>query len=1233
MSPRITSIGRRDPIGPRVAARAALAAVGVVFGVLALVGPSIGEGGFALAQATASPSPSGAAPGGGPPTINLLNPSAGYYPALVTDEANGEDTPKVSDEFDGVDRAYHLLAWGGNVPPNAIVEAYIEYPGDDLLGIQPIESTIGPMDPVPGRSDAWELYWEIPNDFSEGGAIIRVRLFTQTAAGIEEVAADEVEVDMEHNDATPAGSDDAEETVEIRWPSSNGQLGFYKGYKGQWRTAIEGTLSNVSTARVAVGYSVTPPGGEPEFKFCQNLQTAQPVANAARLWAYDCALQAKDTPMSVTAIFALAEDIDNAAHGPCCASAANQMTWDSADVHLVQPYVQTVQEMKLSLHSSTTPTDAPDRKRTVILDSSGNSLTFRCLSFIARVTDHLDRPVEGANIDVHLSGPTDRAWFAFDDVDGDSTVLLTGGYKKPDKGVHTTEEGFDCENDEAGEEDTAGYIPNDQAEHNIPGGDDIKHRESAAGTGASSGVQPNLTDAAPFPRGVGQWRWNIRSHVPGISNMTVWIDDEEAANPDERPIDTDTLEPGEPSATIFGQWYAETPKLSFEPAGGSARAGECTKYVLRARSKNDVIPHINVDIHATGPDDGLDFCNPDGATQGRKAPDKGPADNASPHEAEDPEESSHVGQTPRVQHTEAETDETGNLVFGLISPVAGDTTITAWIDGESEFDNDIQDSNEVAATVTHSWATAVGDAEISFLNPSGYGSGGTARAGGDQVSNKTDANSTYPIVVRVDSADLTPTVEVFLGAGASPTMFTKLGDATRVGQSDSYELQWPASVPTDGSYTLRALIPGTTVMEERLITVNNTTRNPNPTTQDPGDSDPAFETIEITGPAAGASAPFNKRALTIEGTASAGADGVDLFYTKAAAKDTPEDASWISCGYVDLAGGTAVQGFRGPCTLTSTDQPSQVTGIAAIALDCRTSDNCDAAPPQPGPGGAPPPPRQALRESGDAQRVFGAEANPLISIEPAEDEAEVDGCERFVMTAFDQTGQAMVGANLDIHVTGPSDNIRFCDVEAGSTRAYPADGQHAADANDPNAGFHDNVDSSDSRHTEGRASGSGRFIFGISSPDVGDTQILGWIDQNDNDLQDTGENSDTSVMHWKTFVEEPPPPKGSCTIVGTSGNDRLEGTSGADVICGRGGNDVLIGRGGNDILKAGRGNDVLQGGAGHDQLKGAPGKDLLKGGSGRDVLTGQAGADRLNGGGGRDRCSGGRGRDRLRRCE
>ena len=83
------------------------------------------------------------------------------------------------------------------------------------------------------------------------------------------------------------------------------------------------------------------------------------------------------------------------------------------------------------------------------------------------------------------------------------------------------------------------------------------------------------------------------------------------------------------------------------------------------------------------------------------------------------------------------------------------------------------------------------------------------------------------------------------------------------------------------------------------------------------------------------------------------------------------------------------------------------------------------------------------------------------------------------------------------------------------------------------------------------------------------------------------------------------------TIIGTTGDDRLDGTTDADLIRGRGGDDVLHGDGyapgipGNGQGPAAYigGDDTLRGGGGNDRLSGGHGADVLVGGAGADVFS------------------------------
>ena len=72
----------------------------------------------------------------------------------------------------------------------------------------------------------------------------------------------------------------------------------------------------------------------------------------------------------------------------------------------------------------------------------------------------------------------------------------------------------------------------------------------------------------------------------------------------------------------------------------------------------------------------------------------------------------------------------------------------------------------------------------------------------------------------------------------------------------------------------------------------------------------------------------------------------------------------------------------------------------------------------------------------------------------------------------------------------------------------------------------------------------------------------------------------------------------SKSIVGTSGNDRLNGFNGVNYMYGLKGIDILNGYGGNDVLFGGEDRDTLYGQDGSDELYGNAGNDVLVGGNG-----------------------------------
>lgn len=1176
----------------RIAARMTLGFVAAILCLtLVLAGASMGvASSLAFSQPSPSGSPSG--PAGEPGQIFLLNPSKAYEPASDVQEPpqpNPDpdqptlDDPKVSDKFDGSDTAYHIVAVVKDPPPTTLIEAYWQTGTAN-------EVTIGELTPAPGSPGTYELFWDIPSNIgNQPRGFIIVRLFEETPNGFEQVSEDSVQVRIADRPVIFAagGPVSAAETVELTWPSQGGPLGFYKGAGagGVWRTVVSGTASAATepvppndpggngAGQIRLFYSKTPPGVAPEFTSCGQGGTSAGGPNGARSFNITCALQGTDTPSRVTALAAVAmENHDDTGEGEPLYSQ------EAADVHVVAPYMQRVEDMTFDLTSSTRSDS--DRRRHTAQGASNTS----CLAYVVTAKDLFDRPVLGANVDVHIQGPNDQLQFG-DDADPGQVSSV---YQNPQKD-HSSEAARDC--------DSATANFGTQGDHNVPGGNDIKHRESTTGTGLTGSV------------GHGEWLFHVWSPSVGDTQITAWLDDEPVASDTaKREADDDLLGGSEKTDTNFAQWLPSAPAVTIDPTGATAVAGECQRFIVRVRGGARPVRGANVDVHATGPSNDLDFCDPGDGSE-LNAPTQGTG-----HNAEDEREVSHAGEPPVAQHTEGVSNDAGNLIVGITSPVAGDTTLTAWYDaGETPFDNDVQDSGEASASATTNWIVGTGDAAVSWVNPSPYGSAGT------NVANTRDVDEAFHLVSRVSSVNPVA-VEFFYRSGTDPLV--KIADATRVGQTDTYEAYWPVDV-ADGSYTLVARIRDTSITAEQTVTVRNEDDPIDPTTT-------AFETLEITAPLNGDRATFVRGRLPIRGVASAGAEGVVLYYTKSGAITTPGSGAWTQCGTSTLPAGSAPKEFTLECTLSGADQPSLVTGVAAVAYNCFGGE-CDV---------------DQSNNSGDAHRVIGVEANPILGMEPAEAAAVVDTCQKFVVTLTDQTGQPIPGQNLDAHLVGPGGGGNFCAPEdgTGTGRRAPNEGGHLSDGDETDEGYHDEGGSR-IRHTETESTGNGRFIFGIESALAGDSQVTVWLDVNDNDVQDQGEVNDISVMHWRSDGTS------TCDITGTDGPDVLEGSDASETICGFGGNDTIRGRGGNDFIRGGAGSDALRGNAGNDRAGGAAGndnvfggggRDRLFGGGGRDVvkghrsndrLRGNRGNDRLTGGRGRDDCSGGGGRDRVRSCE
>lgn len=102
------------------------------------------------------------------------------------------------------------------------------------------------------------------------------------------------------------------------------------------------------------------------------------------------------------------------------------------------------------------------------------------------------------------------------------------------------------------------------------------------------------------------------------------------------------------------------------------------------------------------------------------------------------------------------------------------------------------------------------------------------------------------------------------------------------------------------------------------------------------------------------------------------------------------------------------------------------------------------------------------------------------------------------------------------------------------------------------------------------------------------------------------------------------------TVIGTSGNDRIEGSPDrGQVIYGGAGNDFIWSNREDDTVFGGAGNDYIDGYHGHDRLYGGAGEDTIDGGKGHDVIHGGDGHDVLAGGSDNDTIYGGGGNDTI----
>ncbi|MGH2805984.1 MAG: hypothetical protein ACRDKT_01790 [Actinomycetota bacterium] len=148
--------------------------------------------------------------------------------------------------------------------------------------------------------------------------------------------------------------------------------------------------------------------------------------------------------------------------------------------------------------------------------------------------------------------------------------------------------------------------------------------------------------------------------------------------------------------------------------------------------------------------------------------------------------------------------------------------------------------------------------------------------------------------------------------------------------------------------------------------------------------------------------------------------------------------------------------------------------------------------------------RDSGEAAGTARIGWGVSPPPPtqeIIIDPGAATAAVGSCERVVLEAL-QDGSPIVGANVDVHVTGPT-GVAFCPAEGSGTRP-PDMGGHTGDS-----------DGGDMHHNEGETNVQGELVFGVTAPIEGRTEITVWLDSTDDDAQAPTEPTEAGEVSWQ----------------------------------------------------------------------------------------------------------------------
>jgi hypothetical protein len=397
----------------------------------------------------------------GAATVSFLNPSsyaiAGEKGIIVSDAAP-DSGPGCCD---GTGAGYHLSAWVANAPPDSRVFFSVVQRSVDLE-ITDTQST---------DNATWETNWRIPDEVVDGPATLRAHLVLNE----QQIAVDEVDVTILRS----------QDNAQIRYPGADGKFGIYAALadalpeKGAaTRTPPTGVIDALFSEgpdidRLRAFYTTSLPGTDPKWKVCGE-EGVSSAANGVR-----CDLASAADQGNVTAVATITNDTP--APGPFDA----RQNGSGDAVAVLDNYAQVPTNFSL--------VTAGDQKVDREMDryfpcSDGETV---------KLTDQVGRPVAGANIDVHATGPSDSLKFDHEVLEVFTDVAA------PDRGSHAIEEAYDCITDPLNSD------PYDQGEHQRFGAPDRKHVETLPG---------GTTD-------VGTLTFALHATVEGVTDWTAWVDE------------------------------------------------------------------------------------------------------------------------------------------------------------------------------------------------------------------------------------------------------------------------------------------------------------------------------------------------------------------------------------------------------------------------------------------------------------------------------------------------------------------------------------------------------------------------------------------------------------------------------------------------------------------------------------------------------------------------------------